>query len=233
MRKILKIHIFHQVESECAVAATALIANYYDKNQTYDKIRPLAKKIAKDVTTEGLYDGDIGVLLNKIGFKKVTLITSNLKYVDYSWNDLTKKELIKEIKRTYLSKGDKNRKAVQKKLFQFIKNSKKNNIVVDYDFGKYIRENIKKNKPVLVTYNWNSLFKETKTDKYGNYDSIRGQLETHMVVAVGFDNKYVYLADSHKNIRDELTYIKKGLYKVSFEHLMTVIEDIFLVENYK
>jgi len=237
--KKLNVKRYLQDPSHCAVAAVASVANYYNENIDYKHVKKMAidKKVVKnaDVISEsGLDDGEMGLLLNHLGFRKVTFITSELKGFDYTWAKYTKNKLLKTMKENR-NKIDLDYRGDFKSLYKWYKKKDyDNNIVIDYNFGKYIRKYINANKPVLISMNWTQFFKFAKeTDD--KEDPVQGEPSLHEVVVYGYNKTKVYICDSHHEYyKYRLKRYRKGYYSVSWENLMTIMGNgyMLLAENY-
>ena len=70
MRK-LKINRYKQLPGHCAVASCAAVANYYNKNITYESTQDVAKENVVKNLDNGLDSGEIGLLLNNLGFQTI------------------------------------------------------------------------------------------------------------------------------------------------------------------
>lgn len=222
----------------CSVCASVSLANYYDSRINYEIGKKLARKISKVVDNEGLYSGEVGYLLNKLGMKKVTIVTSDMNYLDYTWSKLSKKNLIDRIvkkSQLFKKKGKTFSKHYQgecKSIIRFLKNKGfSNKLVIDYHFGKHIRKSIDEGKPVMIMINWTMFFKSIKFYK-DEPDDLRGVDENHAVLVYDYDKAGVYILDSreycgkHKQFED-------GKYFMSWEQLMTVLGfgDIILADK--
>jgi len=234
MRK-LKITRYKQKPSHCAIAACATVANYYNSNINYEKTQEIAKaKVAENIDY-GLDSGEIAILLNHLGFNKVSVISTNLHIFDYSWAGLSKNNLlskIQEMKKSY--KGiyiD-----VLKSLYNWLKSDKfDNNLIIDYDFGKYIRQSLDKKQPLVLSFNWTMYFKYSKY-KNKKLNPIKGDFDEHAVVAYGYNKKGVYICDSHHECyKYRLKKYRNGLYNIPWEHLMSIMGwgDIYIPECYE
>jgi hypothetical protein len=236
--RVLPITIFKQNMAECGVAASASVANYYNNEISYELTRKLAKKISSDFSDEGMDTGEIGILLNKLGFKKVSIVTSDLNIVDFTWSRLNKTAIKKELMKKYRKDSEADFSGSAYSLYKFLCEKQRiNKIIIDNNFGYHIRRNIDNRNPVLLTINWTVLFRKPKYNENDKQDPILGESERHMVICVGYDQKYVCLADPHNdrhNNRD-ITYCRKGFYKISWEKLMTVLGlgDIIIPERYR
>jgi len=228
--KLIELRRFKQEQAMCAIAASACIANYYNKEINYETTKITAKEVIKEKKlNEGFYTAEIGILLNYLGFKQVTIISSDLELYDYSFNKKTKKALLKTLKEMGKNEDFAGRDTADS-LISFLKNKKKkvynNKIIVDYEFGKYIRQNLDKNIPLMLSYNWTLFFKFPKTDENDCADCIVGESEYHIVVACGYDKKGVYVVDSHQDYyKYKLKKYKSGRYLISWETLMIILAD--------
>lgn len=234
--KRLKVNRFQQDPCCCAVAACASIINYYNTNINYTKVKEIAeKKVAKTVSTEGLTSGETCSLLNILGFNKVVLISSDINLFDYQWVKYKKKRMINTLKEAVQKKKNRYNKATLRDVYKWYKKTEYDNqIIIDYDFGKYIRQQLNKGKPVLLSFNWTIFFKYEKSGKY-SVDPINGEYEEHAVVSNGYDKKGVWIIDSHHQYyKYRRKKYRKGFYKISWENLMTVIGmgDVILPDNF-
>ena len=94
----LKITRFKQKPGHCAIASSATAANFHNPDIDYEQTQKIAKKkVAKNID-EGLDSGEIGSLLNHLGFNKVTVVTTNLHFLDYSWSKFKKSRLISKMR---------------------------------------------------------------------------------------------------------------------------------------
>lgn len=223
----LKVNRFIQDPSCCAVAASTVVANYYDKSLNYKKAKEIAiKKVSKDVVNLGLESAEIGKLLNLLGFKKVEIITSNLDFLDYSWQNISKKKLIENLDTLKYKTKDRVVKSYCSLNCDFLKFSSKNKIIIDYNFGEYIREYLNNKIPVIVSFNWTKFFKFAKDGEKGGLDPFLGDITEHAVVAYGYNNKKVFICDSHiEYYKYKLKKYKNGFYEMSWENLMSVMGD--------
>lgn len=235
MRRLKIIH-YLQDPSFCAVAACASVANYYNSDINYEITKNLAyKKISNSIAEEGLESAEIGMLLNLLGFYKVTWITSYLKLVDYDWTNYKRKRMIKALEKSFVNKIDTDEKAQTKVALKWLKNYEyNNNLIVSYDFGKYIRQHLNRKKPLIVTFNWTMFQKFAKEGDEGS-DPYNGKEEEHAVVANGYDSKGVWVVDSHHQFyKYKRKKYRKGYYKISWENLLTCVGqgDVILPEEY-
>jgi hypothetical protein len=222
---------FEQDYGCCAVAASAIVANYYDSEIDYKKAKSLTlKRVCRKVADKGLETSQIGTLLNLLGFQKVTIISSDLDLLDYTWKNLNRKRMIDILEKSVVESKKRDKKYSAKLMIKWLGNLRYNNkLIIDYNFGKYIRKHLDKNKPVIIVYNWTIYHKAPKEGKNGP-DVFNGKEECHAVVISGYDDKGVYIIDS--NYRPSKR--KKNSYKMSWENLMTCMGtgDVILADKY-
>ena len=235
MIKKIIVRRFLQEPAHCAIAACASVANFYNENIDYDYVKKISSTKVYKNTEEGLNSGEICLLLNYIGFEKVSLVSTNLYIFDYTWKNFGKKKLLGKIKESK-SKIHKDYRDVSRSLYKWFKQKDfDNNIIIDYSFGKYIRNFLNRNKPVIFTFNWNMFFKFSKSIDSGKNDDIKGDWEEHVVVIRGYNARGVYVCDSHHECYTyRLKKFREGFYFISWEHLMTIMAfgDVFLPEMY-
>ena len=221
MAQLLNIKRYLQDTSHCAVGAASTVANFHNKNVTYE----LAKEITyKEVTKRrprepgnfpGLEDSETGMLLNLLGFRSVTMVSTNLNHLDYSWSKLSKKELLKEMQKN----------SGNKLLYQFLsKKDFRNKLKIDYKYGEHIRNAIDKGLPVIIGFNWTMMFKTQKEGKNHKPDPVRGDYEWHCAVVRGYSDKGAYIVDSsHEYYKYRLARYRKGKYVIPWEDLMVCL----------
>jgi len=238
--KRLKVNRYIQEPSHCAVSAIATVTNYYNKNVDYNYVKNfiLDNKIAK-TTNEGLETGEICRTLNKLGFKDVTLVTSYTDVFDYTWEKYSKKKLIRELqimRKKVDSQVLDNEEYIKQLLKWYTSCGYFNKIIIDYDFGKYIRRHLNHKKPVIVDVNWTMFHRFGKSSEKSEIDPYSGTEEEHCMAANGFDNKGVWVVDSHHEFyKYKRKKFRRGFYKISWENLMCVISktgDVILPDNY-
>jgi predicted double-glycine peptidase len=229
---ILKLNRFLQDAGHCAVAATASVANYYDRKLDYQ----IAKKIAH-TDGGGMYTPDIALLANALGFKKVTIVTAHLDSVDFKWQGLSRSKLCAEMKRAAKYHQDKELREVSSSYAKFLSSKEcKNDLIIDMKFGDYIRSHLNNNKPVLASFNWNLFFNYPKWNEKGEVDPIRGAFEEHEVVIYGYNERGVFILDSHHQMyKGKLKKFANGRYTMNWETLMTVMGqgDLILPDNFE
>ena len=223
MSKRLKIKRFLQHPAECAVASAASITNFYNKKIDYDKVRLITEDMLETEVNDGLYDGEIGVLLNLLGFKSVNIISTDLDCFDYSWKNLSKQKIVENLK--HMSRVNTDYRENCKSMVNFLTfNGYKNKLTIDYAFGKYIREYLDTGSPVMISFNWTTFLRIPKFNDRGENDAFKGSVEIHAVVACGYDEKGVYIVDSHNSFyKYKLKKYKNGRYRFNWEDLMVVM----------
>ena len=234
--KRLKVTHYLQDPAHCAVAACATAANYYNSEIDYESVKELTnKKISKKVGETGLESAQICMLLNKLGFYKVTYVTSYLDVFDYAWHSFGRRKLISALEKSAIAKKDKDQKQETRLVIKWLKDFEyENNVIISYDFGKYIRQHLNKKKPVVLSFNWTIFQKFAKEGENGS-DPYNGDSEEHAVVANGYDDKGIWIVDSHHSYyKYKRKKYRKGFYKISWENLMTCIGqgDVYLPEEY-
>lgn len=227
MRKI-KVQRYLQDTSHCTIGAAATIANYCNKEIDYDIAKQIAYKffhIQSKEYFDGLSTGEIGMLLNELGFGKVTVVSSNLDCLDYAWSSESNKSMVELLHKTSRRKhvpypGD------CKLMAKFLER-KGNQLVLDYNFGEHIRSALDRDIPVIITFNWTMFFRLPKN---------KGAYEEHAVVANGYSAKKVNIIDSHNAFyKYKLKKYGKGEYSMTWENLMSVMGfgDVIIPEDYR
>ena len=233
--KKLKVERYKQKPGHCSIASAATIAHFHNAEINYDKTQKNAIKNVSPDIDNGLDSGEIGTLLNYLGFNKVTVVSTNLNFLDYSWANLSKSRLIHQLDHMQKSYRGEYRSVCQSlckwlQLYTF-----DNNLIIDYDFSKYIKKTIDSGKPLILSFNWTMYFRYTKQGEK-KIDPIKGECEEHAVVAYGYNKKGVHICDSHhQHYKYKLKAYKTGFYIIPWEHLMTIMGwgDLFIPENYE
>lgn len=230
-RVLLPVKRFKQVPSECAVAAVSSIANFFDRKVNYDSVREM---LPKEERSEGLHTSQQGRLLNRLGFDSVTIVTADLSIIDFTWDRLSKSGLIKRLKkkRAYCKRHEEENWYYVNDLIKWLEDKRyDNNLVIDYDFKKHIKRQLNRGVPVGAAINWTSFFKFSKERKRQK-DDIRGEHTDHAIVLRGYDDKGVFIVDSHHQYyKGKLAKFKSGRYKVSWSNFLVNIPagDLILV----
>lgn len=229
-RVLLSIPRWRQRPSECAIAAVTSVANFFGKKVTYPEVRKL---IDKEIRKEGLYSSQQAVLLNQLGFANVTIVTADLNYFDFSWNHLTPQKMIEKIKKSirYYARRDKDKSDYLRGILGWLQTENCNNqLKIDNDWPKYIRSHLNAGYPVLAGFNWTSTFRRRKSG--GVMADITGETEAHAVILRGYNEKNVFIVDSHhRNYRGKLEKYHNGYYKLPWsQYLVNAAEgDLILV----
>lgn len=211
---------YKQFPSECAFAATAALANYYDAKVNYGILRSLVPPSKRG---DGLHTPQQGMLLNQLGFSNVTIVSADHEMFDFSWSKLGKKALISKLKKTkeYWRRKDKDVAESLKFYIEWLSDSDcDNQLKIDYDFPKYIRRHLNAGHPVGASFNWTAMFKLAKSGKVG-WNDISGEAEEHAVVLRGYDKEGVFVVDSQYNAyRGKLRKYRGGRYKISWSKFL-------------
>jgi hypothetical protein len=229
--KKLEVKRFIQDPAHCAVAAVAAIANFHNSDYDYAKVKKIAKLLFKDLD-DGLNTGEIGILLNSLGLKKVKIVSSDIRYLDYKWAKYSKKKLIKTLKR-YAEDCSNDYYLCADDLANFLENETDNQLILDYDYKRFIISAIDQNNPPLLSFNWTMLFKFSKYEP-GTKDFADGEVEEHAVAINGYDKEHAHIVDSHV---EYYTYsrkkYRKGYYKILWHHLLTAMHwgDVVIAEE--
>lgn len=185
--------------------------------------------------SEGMDAGEIGRLLNRLGFRKVTVVSSDINYLDYAWTKISKTKLV-EILRLEGNRRDDEFAPLCRSMVRFLTMPKRqNHIMIDYRFGDAIRRGIDEGKPVIIDFNWTMFFRAVKENSNEKPDPRRGDYARHAVVVYGYDKSGAYIVDSHQRMyKYRLKEYRKGRYHVDWETLMSIMGmgDVFLAEDY-
>lgn len=214
----------------CAFASVASVGNYYNKQITYDFVTQV---LVPD--GEGLFTADIALLLNKIGFTSVTIVTADLDQFDFSWSKLSRQKLIAELKRAGRYHSESWIRESMRQNRKFLETNPNNKILIDRRFGVFIRDSLDRGIPVLGSFNWNLFFNFPKWNERGEVDALRGDFESHEIVIYGYDEKGVDILDSHHELyKGKLKRYNRGRYRIDWETLMTVMGfgDLIIVDRY-
>ena len=229
---VLKVNRFKQKPGECAVASSAAVANYYNPDIDYDLVSELA-----DNDGEGLTTPQNAILLNDLGFRKVTVVSTDLDFLDYNWRGLPSQKLSELFRRGARYSRSSAYKEMAHEYVLFLSDSENdNNLVIDRRFGYHIRRALDEGKPVIASFNWNLFFEFPKWDHKKQVDPVRGEYTHHAVVINGYDKEGVDIVDSHhEQYHGRLEKYQNGIYRMDWETLMTVIGgvgDVIIPEDY-
>ncbi len=233
-RVLLPVKRFDQRASECAYAATAALANYYDPDITYADVRKIGTLVK-----EGLYTSQQAMILNKLGFESVAIVCSDTSLVDYSWVRFSRETVIKRLKRlrSYKKRFDPEDGRRIASMIQWLSDYRYDNtLIIDRDFGKHIRSSLNRGRPVGASFNFTTMFKYPKrvpvTERRWRKGDIYGTEEYHAVVIRGYDSKGVFVADSHsQSYKGRLAKYRNGYYKMPWERFLINMDfgDLILV----
>ena len=231
--KLLKVRRFKQKPGQCAIAASASIANFYDSKIDYDTAQYVATSITNGPIDFGLYSGEIGLLLNDLGFRKVSIISAEIDWLDFSWHDISNATMIQNLKKV-------NRRFKPpfnleiKSVIRFLSRKKnKNKLIVDFKHVDYIRKAIDDGLPVILSYAWTKVFKFAKCNQSGDTDPFRGDPDEHAVVVCGYDDEGAYILDSHNELyKGPLKKYSSGRYKMLWTDLMAVALEVTIPEDF-
>ena len=228
---------YKQDPSHCSIASCASIANYYNKDITYKVAKEVCKANVLEDIPSGLYSSQIGLLLNHLGFRKVTIVSCDLSHYDFAWVNLSKHKKIEAISHMIRSRSvDEVIRDCLKSVREYLKaeDNSDNNLIIDYKFGDYIRQYLDVKKPLVLSFNWTMYFRQPKCDsKKPNY--ITGNEEYHAVACRGYNNDGVHIVDSHHQFyKRKLKKFRDGYYLIPWEELLTVMGtgDVIIPEEY-
>jgi hypothetical protein len=233
----LSLKRFVQDPGCCAIASSASIANFYNSSIDFDfaKEAVVKHKINRD-PNEGLWSGEIGRLLNCLGFKKVTIISSNLDILCYSWAKLSKVDLIKKLEKVGKRAPTPDIRRDARCMAKFLTQEEyQNSLKIDREFCKHIRTSIDEGKPVIASFNWNMFFRQPKYNDREEIDPVKGDYTEHAICCVGYTKKGVWVVDSHHEYYTySLKKYRKGRYHMQWEDLASCMGfgDLLIADNY-
>lgn len=221
-RVLLSVKRFRQQMGECSIAAASSLANFFDSEVDYEDVRGM---IPKRKRAQGLYTSQQARLLNRLGFEAITIVTADLNLIDFSWDKLTRKSLVRRMKklRVYY------RRTKEKSLWDYVDDMVKwledeecdNNLIIDYEFKKYIKKHLDRGVPVGAAVNWTSLFKFRKGYRRQKDGDIKGEGEDHSIVVRGYDEKGIFVVDSHtEHYTGKRAKYKGGYYKLPWDKFL-------------
>lgn len=231
-RVLLPVKRFKQRPSECAIAAAASLANFFDPAVHYEDVREM---VPKRLRKQGLETSQEARLLNQLGFESVTIVTADLNLIDFGWAKYTKKSIIRRMKMLrahYRRHKEHEQVEYVDDMIRWLEDERyDNNIIIDYEFKKHIKKQLARGVPVGAAVNWTSLFKFSKGDRRQNGD-IKGDPEDHAIVLRGCDEKGVFVVDSHTECyKGKRAKYRRGYYKLSWDKFLVNIPagDLILV----
>lgn len=218
--KHLKLRRYLQEPAECAVAASASVANFYNKEIDYDYVREVANPDGG-----GMYTPDIAILLNKLGFRSVSVVSADINQLDFDWKDLESNALVRQLRKVGKKHSYKCYRDQAKAYVDFLTApGYDNELIIDRHFGRYIRKYVGLGMPILASFNWNLFFEMPKWNNQNKNDPIRGEFEEHEVVICGYDDRGVHILDSHHQLyTGKLQKFSSGRYSIDWETFMTVM----------
>lgn len=223
-RVLLPVKRIKQRPSECGIATAAVLAKFFDPSVEYSEVRQL---VDVKYRKSGLYTSQQARLLNKLGFEAVTIVTADLNLVDFSWTKFTKKSVVRRMKklRAYYRKYEGDSWKYVDDMIKWLEDDRyDNNITIDYDFKKYIKRQLDRGVPVSAAINWTSLFKFKKGSRKQKDGDIKGLGEDHAIVLRGYDEKGVFVVDSHHQYyTGKRSKYKGGYYKISWAKFLVNI----------
>ena len=234
---ILPLHLFEQEHSDCGIASLSSVVNYYNPKMNYKKVKKMAFNFDPRIEDEGTCSGQLGLLCNKFKFKKVTIYSSNHEVIDYGWKKKPKDEIKANLKEISIYGRRKDIREDAYWYYRFLnKRAYDNNLIVSSDFANIIKNSIDNYKPVLLDYNWSQIFNKAKVNRNDEPDHIRGDIDYHAVVVVGYSKEKVCIQDSHNNMQksNKVEPINNGCYYIKWEHLMVAMgnSDIIIPEKF-
>lgn len=219
---VLKVKRFSQQGNECAVAACSSFANFFDSQVQYKVIRKNISDVAPTVTKDGMTTPEQGLLLNKLGFSNIKIVTAYTDLFDFTWEKKTKEQKIERLKKVrsfYRRKSNLGLADLADEYLKFLSNKDcDNSVIIDYDFSKWIKSIICKGKPVIASINYTAFNRLSKTYNE-EYDDIKGDPVEHALTIRGFDKENVYVVDS----TGKKTQKYNGYYKIKWEHFLVNI----------
>lgn len=218
---VLEVKRFYQKESECGVASCSSLANYYDSSIQYKNVR---KTIDPVISTEGMTTAQQGILLNSLGFGCVTIVSADSENFDFSWQKRSLNWKINRLKRLhsyYKRSAPSGDYELVHDYIQFLTaEGCYNDLIIDWNFPKWIKQSIRNGHPVCASINYTKYFKQPREVAAG-WDDIRGEAVEHAFVIRGFDTTHIYVVDSQGLKTKKYT----GYYKIKWEHFLATTGD--------
>lgn len=226
-RVLLPVRRWRQFPGECVVASVASVANYYDSDIQYGDVRKL---VPRRIRQNGLDTIQQATLLNDLGFTKVSVVTADLSFFDFSWRSYSKPRLINKL----LELRNYKRRARNLSEADFVSGLIEwlhmpdcdNRLIIDHNFPKYIRRSLQYGRPVCASVMLTRLLKSKKSPtRINSSPDITGLPDEHAVVLRGFDAAGVYVVDS-------LNRNNSGYYKMKWESFLvnSPAGDLILVQ---
>jgi hypothetical protein len=222
-REVIRVQRFRQRKDECAIAAVATLANYYDPLMSYRDIRRLVS--VKD-RKSGLDAAQQGMLLNQLGFTKITIVSYDLLVFDYGWNRYTNKGIVSRLSKLHrllVARGETEYAKLARHYIAWLGASAcENHLKIDNDLAYYVKRYIRLQRPIGAIMNHTSMYKDSKGSIATGGD-IRNYAKYHAVVIRGYDADNVFLvdSDSYRNA--------SGFYKMKWSKFLTTATELLLV----
>ena len=219
-RTLLKVKRYSQISQECGIAAVSSVANFYNQDVEYHDVRQIVDPNSRSY---GMYVPEQAILLNKLGYNKISIVTNDLEIFDYGWNRYSNKSVLgrlKKIRQHFYKYGDKDYSGLVGCYMRWLSmEGCYNRIRTDHDFAKYIRRYLRNGRPVIVMLNWNAMYKCSKAKS----NNVIGYSSSHSVVIRGYDSQDVFIADSD-GYRS-----KNGYYKLNWSKFLPMVYELILV----
>lgn len=218
---------YKQDRNHCSVGACASVANYYDKLITYDVVKEEAYRTTNTnkKTYNGTESGEIGTILNNIGFESVEIVTCNYDIINYKWANLDPTTIGNRIKAKCRRENDNNPRSALNTMSRFLLDGFDNKITITNNFRKIIKNALKKSMPIIIAFNW-SMFAMIDMPERAY----------HVVALEKCSKKHVNVVDSHwRHYKGELAKYASGKYKMLWEDLMLFMDEgtIFIPSNFQ
>lgn len=228
---VLKVTRFRQDPNLCALATCSSMANFFNPQIKYKDVK---KTVPSSYSKNGMVTPEQGLLLNKLGIKRVAVVTADTDYFDFTWQNHRLKWKIEKLKKlaAYSRRKINPEHDVEyiEKYIEFLQNEGcDNDIIIDWYFPKWIKHSIRKGMPVAASINYTSFYKMSKERPSGLLDDIKGETVEHAFVIRGFDDECIYVVDSNGKRTKEYN----GYYKIKWEDFLVNIGsgDILLVND--
>ena len=150
------------------------------------------------------------------------IVTADQSLIDFSWRNLSKTNIVKKLKekRAYYGRvKNRNCKSYVNDMIRWLEADFDNELVIDWDFPKYIRKLLGAGSPIGTSVNSTTMFRYAKTRSGKGRGDISGEVEDHAIILRGYDDKGVFVVDAD----DHKCY--KGYYKLSWETLLINMPD--------
>lgn len=192
----------------CGPAALQSVLAYYGKNVSQLDIRKATKATKKG---KGVWLPYLGAYAKRLGFD-VELIMFDTNFIDPTWKNLNKKELIKKL--TKRMKIKKELKGGYKSLIYFLKCGGKLSLKIPNE--KIILESLKNKIPPIISV-CNTIFYKSIRFYKDKGNDIRGVHGGHIIAINGYDGTNFLVADPAV---DEKKYKIFHKTKISRDHLL-------------